>query len=107
MADLMVMDEDVLSDFVPSNIVSRQQSEGADDGESEYVDEGMSAQEDELVSDDEQEGPVAGGSSPSKLAKIQQTAERQQKKRKRKAEESQLHVKRQEMDKSKITDAVK
>ncbi|KAG2133375.1 SNF2 family N-terminal domain-containing protein [Suillus cothurnatus] len=96
MADLMVMDEDVLSDFVPSNIVSRQ-----------YVDEGMSAQEDELVSDDEQEGPVAGGSSPSKLAKIQQTAERQQKKRKRKAEESQLHVKRQEMDKAKITDAVK
>ncbi|KAG1823802.1 SNF2 family N-terminal domain-containing protein [Suillus subaureus] len=54
------MDEDVLSDFVPSNIVSRQQ-----------------------------------------------TVERQQKKRKRKAEESQLHVKRQEMDKAKITDAVK
>ncbi|KAG2339495.1 hypothetical protein BDR05DRAFT_1062101 [Suillus weaverae] len=78
MADLMVMDEDVLSDFVPSNIVSRQQSEGVDDGESEYDDEGMSAQEDEL-------GPVAGSSSPSKLAKIQQT----------------------EMDKAKITDAVK
>ncbi|KAG2360929.1 SNF2 family N-terminal domain-containing protein [Suillus spraguei] len=97
MAD--IMDEDVLSDFVPSNIVSRQ-SEGADDGESEYVDEGMSVQEDEL-------GPVAGSSSPSKLAKIQQTVERQQKKRKRKAEESQLHVKRQEMDKAKITDAVK
>ncbi|KAG2134024.1 SNF2 family N-terminal domain-containing protein [Suillus bovinus] len=107
MADLMVLDEDVLSDFVPSNIVSRQQSEGVDDGESEYVDEGMSAQEDELVSDDEQEAPVAGSSSPSKLAKIQQTVERQQKKRKRKAEESQLHVKRQEMDKAKITDAVK
>ncbi|KAG1729586.1 SNF2 family N-terminal domain-containing protein [Suillus lakei] len=96
----MVMDEDVFSDVVPSNIVSRQQSEGVDDGESEYVDEGMSAQEDEL-------GPVAGSSSPSKLAKIQQTVERQQKKRKRKAEESQLHVKRQEMDKAKITDAVK
>jgi len=31
------------------------QSEGADDGESEYIDEGMSVQEDELVSDDEQE----------------------------------------------------
>ncbi|OJA19787.1 hypothetical protein AZE42_11369 [Rhizopogon vesiculosus] len=101
MADLTVlMDEDVLSDVVPSNIVSRQQSEGADDGESEYIDEGMSAQEDEL-------GPIASGSSPSKLAKIQQTVDRQQKKQKRKADESQLHVKRQEMDKVKITDAVK
>ncbi|KAG1746247.1 SNF2 family N-terminal domain-containing protein [Suillus occidentalis] len=109
MAEFMteLMGEDVLSDFVPSNIVSRQESEGADDGESEYVDEGMSAQEDELASDEEQESPVAGSSSPSKLAKIQQTVERQQKKRKRKAEESQLHVKRQEMDKAKITDAVK
>ncbi|OAX37874.1 hypothetical protein K503DRAFT_866560 [Rhizopogon vinicolor AM-OR11-026] len=108
MADLTVlMDEDVLSDVVPSNIVSRQQSEGADDGESEYIDEGMSAQEDELVSENEEEGPVASGSSPSKLAKIQQTVDRQQKKQKRKADESQLHVKRQEMDKVKITDAVK
>ncbi|KAF9812523.1 hypothetical protein IEO21_06162 [Rhodonia placenta] len=54
------MDEDVLSDVVPSNIVSRQQ-----------------------------------------------TADRQQKKQKRKAEEGKLQVKRQEMDKAKITDAVK
>ncbi|KIJ66629.1 hypothetical protein HYDPIDRAFT_174654 [Hydnomerulius pinastri MD-312] len=38
---------------------------------------------------------------------MQETAERQQKKQKRKADESQLHVKRQEMDKVKITDAVK
>ncbi|EGN93575.1 hypothetical protein SERLA73DRAFT_171912 [Serpula lacrymans var. lacrymans S7.3] len=54
------MDEDILSDVVPSNIVSRQE-----------------------------------------------TAERQQKKQKRKVEEGQLQVKRQEMDKAKITDAVK
>ncbi|OSX66869.1 hypothetical protein POSPLADRAFT_1063816 [Postia placenta MAD-698-R-SB12] len=54
------MDEDVLSDVVPSNIVSRQQ-----------------------------------------------TADRQKKKQKRKAEEGKLQVKRQEMDKAKITDAVK
>jgi SWI/SNF-related matrix-associated actin-dependent regulator of chromatin subfamily A member 5 len=34
---------------------------------------------------------------------MQQTVERQQKKQKRKAEESQLHVKRQEMDKVKVS----
>ncbi|KAH7920364.1 hypothetical protein BV22DRAFT_1039935 [Leucogyrophana mollusca] len=101
------MDEDVLSDVVPSNIVSRQQSEGADDGESEFNEGGASLEEDELQSDHEDDEPVAGGSSPSKAAKMQQTAERQQKKQKRKADESQLHVKRQEMDKAKITDAVK
>jgi hypothetical protein len=63
------MEEDVLSDVVPSNIVSRQvcnmsgmksfttslpfcqPSEGAD-GESEYVEDGVSEQ-DELISEDE------------------------------------------------------
>ena len=72
------MDEDVLSDVVPSNIVSRQvntpfqclrymgyshtpvivvwqESEGADDGESEYIDGGASMEEDELQSDNENE----------------------------------------------------
>ncbi|KAF8131403.1 SNF2 family N-terminal domain-containing protein [Boletus edulis] len=100
------MDEDVLSDVVPSNIVSRQQSEGADDGESEYVDGGASMEEDELQSDQEEQ-PVASGSSPSKLAKLQQSTERQKKKQKRMADEGQLHAKRQEMDKAKIADAVK
>ncbi|KJA19167.1 hypothetical protein HYPSUDRAFT_144090 [Hypholoma sublateritium FD-334 SS-4] len=56
------MDEDILSDVVPSNIVSRQK---------------------------------------------QTTADRQQKKQKRKADEGQLQQKRKEMDKAKITDAVK
>jgi hypothetical protein len=42
-------------------------------------------------------------SSPAKLAKIQQTAERRQKKQKRKAEEGKLQVKRQEMDKAKVS----
>ena len=46
--------------------------------------------------------PVASGSSPSKLAKMQHSAERQQKKQKRMADESQLHAKRQEMDKAKV-----
>ncbi|KAF8435837.1 SNF2 family N-terminal domain-containing protein [Boletus edulis BED1] len=104
------MDEDVLSDVVPSNIVSRQASnlEGADDGESEYVDGGASMEEDELQSDqEEQVRPVASGSSPSKLAKLQQSTERQKKKQKRMADEGQLHAKRQEMDKAKIADAVK
>ncbi|KAH7886369.1 SNF2 family N-terminal domain-containing protein [Phlebopus sp. FC_14] len=41
------------------------------------------------------------------MARMQEVAERQQKKQKRKADESQLHVKRQEMDKAKIADAVK
>ncbi|KAF9237041.1 SNF2 family N-terminal domain-containing protein [Melanogaster broomeanus] len=53
------MEEDVLSDFIPSNIVSRQ------------------------------------------------ATDRQHKKQKRKADETQLHAKRQEMDKVKVTDAVK
>ncbi|KAF8835498.1 hypothetical protein BDN67DRAFT_1072395 [Paxillus ammoniavirescens] len=101
------MEEDVLSDFVPSNIVSRQQSEGADDGESEYLEGGASVEEDELQSEQEDEEPVASGSSPSKMAKMQESAHRQQKKQKRKADESQLHAKRQEMDKAKISDAVK
>jgi len=40
--------------------------------------------------------------SPVKLSKVQQTAARQEKKQKRKAEEGKLHVKRQEMDKAKV-----
>ncbi|KDQ53568.1 hypothetical protein JAAARDRAFT_72523 [Jaapia argillacea MUCL 33604] len=99
------MDEDVLSDVVPSNIVSRQQSEGAD-GESEYAgDDGVSSkeeEEDELQSDVEMEDANAPSSS-----KIEHSHHRHQKKEKRKAEEGKLKVKRQEMDKAKISDAVK
>ncbi|KAG9310548.1 hypothetical protein JVU11DRAFT_9096 [Chiua virens] len=64
-------------------------------------------EEDKLESDQDDQAPVASGSSPFKLTKMQQSAERQQKKQKRKADEGQLHAKRREMDKAKITDAVK
>ncbi|KAF9523106.1 SNF2 family DNA-dependent ATPase [Crepidotus variabilis] len=89
------LDEDVLSDVVPSNIVSRQPSQGAEI-ESEY-DEAM--EEDELASEEEDVAP-----NSSKKA---QTADRQKKRQKRKADEDQLDVKRKAMDKAKITDAVK
>ncbi|KAH9926444.1 SNF2 family DNA-dependent ATPase [Fomitopsis serialis] len=97
------MEEDVLSDVVPSNIVSRQQSEG---GESEYDDE---AQEevpdvDEIQSEDEDRGEGSSAQSPSKSARAQAAVERKQKRR---VEEDKLHVKRQAMDKAKISDAVK
>ncbi|KAK7686498.1 hypothetical protein QCA50_010096 [Cerrena zonata] len=98
MSNDVPMEEDVLSDVVPSNIVSRQESEGV---ESEYVDE--VEETDQLQSDNEVQTPQ----SPAKLAKIQASAERQQKKQKRKVEEGQLQAKRQEMDKAKVTDAVK
>ncbi|KAF8120988.1 hypothetical protein EV363DRAFT_1458378 [Boletus edulis] len=58
-------------------------------------------EEDELQSDQEEQ-PVASGSSPSKLAKLQHSAERQKKKQKRMADEGQLHAKRHEMDKAKV-----
>ncbi|KAF9257203.1 hypothetical protein L218DRAFT_1081033 [Marasmius fiardii PR-910] len=84
-------EEDILSDVVPSNIVSRQPSQGAD-GESELD----AMEEDELVGDE-----VASSS------KRQSGATRKQNKDKRKEAEGQLQLKRQEMDKAKIADAVK
>jgi hypothetical protein len=108
-------------EFTASLSWFEQQSEGADDGESEYLDGGASVEEDELQSEQGDDvchsqsirsevafniqlpqEPVASGSSPSKMAKIQESANRQQKKQKRKADESQLHAKRQEMDKAKV-----
>ncbi|KAF8185663.1 P-loop containing nucleoside triphosphate hydrolase protein [Pholiota molesta] len=86
------MDEDILSDVVPSNIVSRQPSQGGD-GESEF-DEPEAMEEDELMSEQEE-------------TKKQATEERKQKKQKRKADEGHLQQKRKEMDKAKIADAVK
>ncbi|KXN86814.1 ISWI chromatin-remodeling complex ATPase ISW2 [Leucoagaricus sp. SymC.cos] len=84
-------DDDILSDVVPSNIVSRQPSQGAE-GESEYADDAM--EEDELMSDVEE-------------GKESKRAERRAQKQKRKADEDELHKKREEMDKAKIADAVK
>ncbi|KAH9942954.1 P-loop containing nucleoside triphosphate hydrolase protein [Amylocystis lapponica] len=103
------MDEDVLSDVVPSNIASRQQSEG---GESEFAEEEVPSEVDEVdeLHSDEEDGhqeQTGSSSSPSKVAKAQATAERQHQKQKRKVAEGKLQVKRQEMDKAKITDAVK
>ncbi|KAF4567505.1 hypothetical protein EYR40_006508 [Pleurotus pulmonarius] len=88
------MDEDILSDVVPSNIVSRQPSQGAD-GESEFDEEDEQA--DELMSEDD-----------DYAAKPQsKSAERQDKKQKKKAAEGKLQEQRHEMDKAKIADAVK
>ncbi|KAF8177441.1 SNF2 family N-terminal domain-containing protein [Pholiota molesta] len=91
------MDEDILSDVVPSNIVSRQPSQGGD-GESEF-DEPEAMEEDELMSEQEEKTVVQ--------TKKQATEERKQKKQKRKADEGHLQQKRKEMDKAKIADAVK
>ncbi|KII93122.1 hypothetical protein PLICRDRAFT_130653 [Plicaturopsis crispa FD-325 SS-3] len=99
--DVQVLDEDVLSDVIPSNIVSRQVSEGADI-ESEYAD---GAEEDELMSENEHDN--GEGSSAPGPSKAQKTADRQIKKQNRKAQEGKLQVKREEMDKAKIADAVK
>ncbi|KAH6908618.1 SNF2 family N-terminal domain-containing protein [Coprinopsis sp. MPI-PUGE-AT-0042] len=95
------MDEDILSDVVPSNIVSRQPSQGAD-GESEFDGESEQGQpeNDELESEADDE-PMAGPS------KAQTKAEKAAKKQKKKVDEAQLTEKRQQMDKAKIADAVK
>ncbi|KAJ2913667.1 hypothetical protein MD484_g6769, partial [Candolleomyces efflorescens] len=100
------MDEDILSDVVPSNIVSRQASQGAD-GESEYdVDEPMEEDqlESEVESDEEDDTPKSKAKSKKKAVS---SVERQKNRLKRKEEEDQLNVKRQQMDKAKVADAVK
>ncbi|KAJ7760399.1 P-loop containing nucleoside triphosphate hydrolase protein [Mycena metata] len=88
-------DEDILSDVVPSNIVSRQPSQGAD-GESEYDDEVPSEPAEEEPEDDEEEAAKPSTSAPKK------PTEHQKKTQKRKAAEGKLQVKRQEMDKAKV-----
>ncbi|KAF7793575.1 hypothetical protein EIP86_004689 [Pleurotus ostreatoroseus] len=112
------MEEDKLSDVIPSNIVSRQQSEGP---ESEYAEDEVEEDEINELQSEEEEAKVNlsvlpyailqladdGPPSPSKLARMQASEARQQKKQKRKADEGKLQEKRQEMDKAKITDAVK
>ncbi|KZV70252.1 hypothetical protein PENSPDRAFT_743561 [Peniophora sp. CONT] len=99
---MAIGDEDILSDVVPSNIVSRRETPG-DDGESEYDVPIIEDDEDELMS--EAEEPTAG---PSFTGKAKPTvAERQHKTQKKKAAEGKLHEKRQEMDKAKLADAIK
>ncbi|KAF7309662.1 hypothetical protein MIND_00337300 [Mycena indigotica] len=99
--DMTSMDEDILSDVVPSNIVSRQPSQGAD-GESEYDEEMPSAAEEEEQQDELQEDEDVPKASTSRT-----TRKRSEKTQKRKVAEGKLHVKRQEMDKAKIADAAK
>jgi len=76
---------------VPSNIVSRQPSQGAD-GESEFDEEAVEV--DELMSDAEDVKTTRPSASKKKV-----TAEKRQK---RKEDEGHLQVKRQEMDKAKV-----
>lgn len=89
------IEDDILSDVVPSNIVSRQPSHGLD-GESEYSDDAV--EEDELASEPD-------------AMDVEDTATRKaraaEKKQRRKDAEHKLQAKRQEMDKAKLADAVK
>ncbi|KAH9077177.1 P-loop containing nucleoside triphosphate hydrolase protein [Lactarius deliciosus] len=94
---VVLQDEDILSDVVPSNIVSRQDTPG-EEIESEGTAEHQ--EQDELMSEDDDDHP--GTSS-----KAQKTAERRQQKQKRKDNEGKLVEKRHEMDKAKVADAVK
>ncbi|KAK7470113.1 chromatin remodeling complex Adenosinetriphosphatase [Stygiomarasmius scandens] len=88
-------EDDILSDVVPSNIVSRQASEPSE-GESEF-----DAEEDDELMDE------AEDDAPKEKTRKETAAERAVKKEKRKAAETELLAKRQEMDKNKIADAVK
>ncbi|KAF9001710.1 SNF2 family N-terminal domain-containing protein [Cyathus striatus] len=90
------MDEDILSDIVPSSIPSQ----GAD-GESEY--DAEEVEMDEL--DDEHHEDKGEGSSQA--VKQQAVKKRREKELKRKTNEGELQLKRQEMDTSKVADVVK
>ena len=76
---------------MPSNIVSRQPSQGGD-GESEFDEEAVEV--DELMSEAEDTKTTRSSISKKKV-----TAEKRQK---RKEDEGHLQVKRQEMDKAKV-----
>ncbi|KIK68831.1 hypothetical protein GYMLUDRAFT_236732 [Collybiopsis luxurians FD-317 M1] len=112
-------DDELLSDVVPSNIVSRQPSTGAE-GESEA--DGFDGN-DELASDgeeeaEEEEEPKSKGKSRSKAKKVVGAAKKSVKGKgsgggkgrkgaTSKAAESQLNTQRLEIDKAKQADAVK
>ncbi|KAL1738468.1 SNF2 family N-terminal domain-containing protein [Schizophyllum fasciatum] len=88
------MEEDMLSDAVPSNIVSRQPSNGASEEPEE-------AQEnDELESEGGQDDAEASSRKPASKRRGAKTD-------KQKAADSSLQKKREAMDKNKIGDAVK
>ncbi|KAI0304101.1 SNF2 family N-terminal domain-containing protein [Russula brevipes] len=94
---VVLQEEDILSDVVPSNIVSRQETPGEEvesEGSADYQ------EQDELMSEDGD-----GRAGPSTKAQI--TAERRQQKQKRKINEGKLAEKRHQMDKAKVADAVK
>ncbi|KAF9041979.1 slide-domain-containing protein [Hymenopellis radicata] len=92
------VDDDILSDVVPSNIVSRQPSHG-DDGESEF-----DGEEDELASEpDPEPEPVVTKSK----AKARPAETREAKKQRRMDADAKLAEQREEMDKAKVADAVK
>ncbi|SJL09809.1 related to ISW2-ATPase component of a two subunit chromatin remodeling complex [Armillaria ostoyae] len=87
------LDDDILSDVVPSNIVSRQASNGPS-GESEF-------EEDELASEpDPVEEPVPKRRGRSAL-------DREERKQRRLDAEDKLQAQRQEMDKVKQADSIK
>ncbi|TRM60158.1 SNF2 family N-terminal domain-containing protein [Schizophyllum amplum] len=89
------MEEDMLSDTVPSNIVSRQPSNGVSEEAADVT------EDDELESEGvEDDDDMPAPSGPSKQR-------RGMKSEKRKAAEGSLLKKREEMDKNKIADAVK
>ncbi|KAF8917277.1 SNF2 family N-terminal domain-containing protein [Mucidula mucida] len=93
------VDDDILSDVVPSNIVSRQPSHGDDDGESEF-----DGEEDELASEpDPEPEPVVTKSK----GKARPSETREAKKQRRMDADAKLAEQREEMDKAKVADAVK
>ncbi|KAI9508946.1 SNF2 family N-terminal domain-containing protein [Russula earlei] len=92
-----LQDDDILSDVVPSNIVSRQETPGEEvesEGSTDYQ------EPDELMSED-------GHERADTLTKAQKTAERRRQKQNRKMNEGKLVEKRHQMDKAKVADAVK
>ncbi|KAH8111964.1 hypothetical protein DFH11DRAFT_559521 [Phellopilus nigrolimitatus] len=94
------MDEDILSDVVPSNIVSRQPSEGID-VESEYTEEAMDVDGEQEIDEAEPEEDQLESPTQGEQKAIGKKRE------KWKAAEGHLTQQRQEMDKAKVTDAVK
>ncbi|KAF8915438.1 SNF2 family N-terminal domain-containing protein [Mucidula mucida] len=83
------MEDDVLSDVVPSNVISRQPSESMDD-----------------AADDDYEGNESEDENQPEPSQVNVNVKKD-KKQKKKENEGKLHAQRQEMDKAKLSDAVK
>lgn len=103
-------DEEIYSDALPSTMVSRQPSEGAE-GESEFDDTEGVEEEEEEEEEEEDEMDVDEADAAAQKSKpankksngVQNLLRKQQ----RHAAEESLKAQRQEMDKAKIADAVK